>query len=104
LQRSIQFYIRTFTRDNVSCGCVCIRTSLKHSISEMIQVEVTGVSYWVRVRETGIWSIKIKKDASASESDYRLDSSSENDCNDGMGGLESDILKWPDEKENELCE
>ncbi|GJS95132.1 putative RNA-directed DNA polymerase, eukaryota, reverse transcriptase zinc-binding domain protein [Tanacetum coccineum] len=70
------------TRDNVSCRRVCIRTSLKHSISEMIQVEVTGVSYWVRVRETGIWSIKIEKDASASESDYRLDSSSENDCND----------------------
>nr|GEW67859.1 RNA-directed DNA polymerase, eukaryota [Tanacetum cinerariifolium] len=40
-------------------------------------VEVTGVTYWVRVRETRICSIKIEKDASAN------------------------ILKWPDENENE---
>nr|GEW62189.1 hypothetical protein [Tanacetum cinerariifolium] len=73
---------------------------LEHEGFNVFEVEVTGVTYLVRVRETGICSIKIKKDAFPSESDYRLDSSFEDENNDGLKSLDPDILKWPDEKEN----
>nr|GEU76009.1 RNA-directed DNA polymerase, eukaryota, reverse transcriptase zinc-binding domain protein [Tanacetum cinerariifolium] len=70
--------------ENVSCGRLCIRTSDKSIISEVINVLVAGVSYIVRIREVGIWSIDIQKQKEESDSNLSMDGSEEVDIQDDL--------------------
>nr|GEV73773.1 RNA-directed DNA polymerase, eukaryota [Tanacetum cinerariifolium] len=71
--------------ENVSCGRLCIRTSHKNIISEVINVIVAGVSYMVRIREVGIWPIDIQKQKEESDSNLSMDESDEVDMQDDLG-------------------
>ncbi|PWA66147.1 hypothetical protein CTI12_AA331330 [Artemisia annua] len=70
--------------ENVSCGRLCIRTSHKSIISEVIKVVVAEVSYIVRVREVGVWSTDIKKQNEESDSNLSVDGSEELDMEDDL--------------------
>ncbi|GJW19069.1 hypothetical protein Tco_0026505 [Tanacetum coccineum] len=72
------------SRGNVSCGRLYIRTSDKSIISEVINVIVAGVSYIVRIREVGIWSIDIQKQKEESDSNLSMDGSEEVDMQDDL--------------------
>ncbi|GKD36093.1 RNA-directed DNA polymerase, eukaryota, reverse transcriptase zinc-binding domain protein [Tanacetum coccineum] len=72
------------TKDNPSCGKVCIQTTEEQLISETIQVEVAEVEYLVRVRETSSWAIKMDKPEIVSDSNYSLDGSEEEESNDDL--------------------
>ncbi|GKD43580.1 reverse transcriptase zinc-binding domain-containing protein [Tanacetum coccineum] len=71
-------------RGNVSCGRLCIRTFDKSIISEVINVIVAGVSYIVRIRKVGIWSIDIQKQKEESDSNLSMDGSEEVDMQDDL--------------------
>ncbi|GJZ32760.1 hypothetical protein Tco_0578196 [Tanacetum coccineum] len=72
------------TKDNPSCGKVCIQTTEEQLISKTIQVEVAEVEYLVRVRETSSWAIKIDKPEIVSDSNYSLDGTEEEESNDDL--------------------
>ncbi|GKF36107.1 hypothetical protein Tco_0112865 [Tanacetum coccineum] len=72
------------SRENVSCGRLCIRTSHKSIILEVINVIVAGVSYKVRIREVGIWSIDIQRQKEESDSNLSMNESDEVDMHDDL--------------------
>ncbi|GJT88261.1 hypothetical protein Tco_1069978, partial [Tanacetum coccineum] len=90
------------SRENVSCGRLCIRTSHKSIISEVINVIVVGVSYKVRIREVGIWSIDIQKQKEESDSNLSMNESDEVDMHDDLDILEEEnATKMSNTKLNE---
>ncbi|PWA70291.1 hypothetical protein CTI12_AA290280 [Artemisia annua] len=82
--------------ENVSCGRLCIRTSHKSIISEMINVVVAGVSYMVRIHEVGIWSIDIQKQNEESDSNLSMDESEEVDMQDDLDMYVNDYKQVED--------